>query len=294
MIEFFQTVINGITIGSAYALTGLGLTVIYSVYRILNLSHGEFYMIGAFISYFCSTLFHIPFFLCIPISIVITGLLGLAAERIVFRPLKNHSESDYLITTIGLLFFLENLALYLWTPNIRTISSPFKMATVDFAGLSISLQRLIIVLIVVVFIAALHYFYRHTRLGKQMRAMSQDRQAAQLMGINVINIGKLTFFIAAGLAAVAGTLMGDLQSISPTMGFYPLLMAVVVVIFGGLGSVVGAIAGGLILGIVQSIAVTYFSPALSSMIVFLILFLVLMIRPSGIFGRWTHDSSSRA
>lgn len=289
MIEFLQTVINGITIGSTYALTGLGLTVIYSVYRILNLSHGEFYMIGAYISYFCSTLFHIPFLLCIPISMVVTGLVGLVAERLVFRPLKNHSESDYLITTLGLLFFLENLALYIWTPNIRTISSPFENGTFDLAGLTISAQRLFIVILTVILIVALHYFYYHTKLGKQMRAVSQDRQAAQLMGVDVTRIGKITFFIAATLAAVAGTLMGDLQSINPTMGFSPLLMAVIVVIFGGLGSIVGAIVGGLVLGIAQSLAVTYFSAALSNMVVYLILFIILMLRPSGIFGRRAHD-----
>lgn len=289
MIEFFQSIINGIAVGSAYTLTGLGLTVIYSVYRILNLAHGEIYMLGAFVSYYSIVYLQVPFFIALLISMLVTGILGILLEKIVFRPLKNHGESDFLIVTIGLMFFISNLALFVFTSNIRSIKGPFEQNTINLLGVNLSYQRLFIILLTIILIAVLHYFNYHTRTGKQMRAVAQDKHAAQLMGINVNKMGMIAFFIAAALAAVAGTLMGDMQSVSPTMGFAPLLMAVIVVIFGGLGSVIGAIAGGLFIGIIQSLSVTYFSPALSNILLYLILFLTLMVLPNGLFGRKTYE-----
>lgn len=289
MVEFFQSIVNGIAVGSAYTLTGLGLTVIFSVYRILNLAHGEIYMLGAFISFFSMTYLNVPFFVAIVISMIASGVIGMILERIVFRPMRNHSEADFLIVTVGLLFFISNLAMYVFTPNIRSIQGPFEQNTFNFLGLNISQQRLFIIVITVVLIAALHYFNFHTKTGKQMRAVAQDKHAAQLMGINVNRMGVIAFFIAAALAAVAGTLMGDMQSINPAMGFAPLLMAVIVVIFGGLGSVIGAIVGGLTIGIVQSLSVTYFSSALSNILLYLILFLTLMVMPNGLFGRKSYE-----
>ncbi|MDR7238090.1 branched-chain amino acid ABC transporter permease [Neobacillus drentensis] len=289
MSEFFQSILNGIAVGSAYTLTGLGLTVIYSVYRILNLAHGELYMLGAFASYFSMTYLHVPFFVALLISLFVTGIIGMILERVVFRPLKNHSETDFLIVTIGLMFFISNLALFLFTPNIRSLNGPFGNSTFNFLGINISHQRMFIITVTIVLIVALHYFNYHTRTGKQMRAVSQDKHAAQLMGINVSKMGMIAFFIAAVLAAVAGTLMGDMQSISPAMGFAPLLMAMIVVIFGGLGSVVGAIVGGIVIGIIQSLSVTYFSSALSNILLYLILFLTLMVRPNGLFGRKSYE-----
>lgn len=287
--QFIQAIVNGISVGASYTLIGLGLTVIYSVYRLLNLAHGEFYMLGAYASFFAITIFNIPFFWAIPVSMIITGLIGLVAERLIFRPLQHHPESDQLIATIGLYFFINNLALYLFTPNIRSISSPFNNSVFKLGELSLSGQRAMIIVITVILIMILHYFNSRTKIGKQMRSVAQDRNTSQLMGIDIKLIGKVTFFLSCALAALSGTLMGSLQQISPAMGFNPLLFAMVVVILGGLGSNIGAIVGGITIGVTQSLSVTYFSAAMSDIAVYIILFLALMFKPTGLFGGKLHD-----
>ncbi|OLS33767.1 branched-chain amino acid ABC transporter permease [Bacillus sp. MRMR6] len=289
MTEFIQSVINGISIGAAYTLVGLGLTVIYSVYRLLNLAHGEFYMLGAYVSFFTMSILGFPFFVAVIASMIITGIFGLIAEFLVFRRLQHHSESDQVVATVGLFFFIENIALYFLTANFHSIVSPFPaQSVVKFAGLSISSHRLMIIIVTCIFVVMLHYFFSRTILGKQMRSVAQDRETAQLMGINIKFIGKVAFFLSCALAALAGTMMGSLQQVNPIMGFAPLLTALIVVILGGLGSNIGAIIGGLIIGITQSLAVTYTSAIVSNIAVYLILFLVLMMKPTGLFGGKLH------
>lgn len=289
MTQFLQSLINGISIGATYTLIGLGLTVIYSVYRLINMAHGEFYMLGAYVSIFCMSVLNIPFYVTIIVSMIITGLFGLVAERLIFRPLQHHSESDILIATVGLFFFMENLALYLFTPTIRSIISPIRPESVlRVAGLSISGQRVMIIVITVILVVVLHYFNSRTKIGKQMRSVAQDRETAQLMGINIKFIGMVAFFVGCGLAALSGTLMGSLQQVSPSMGFNPLLYALVVVILGGLGSNVGAIVGGILIGITQTLTVQYLTSSMSDVVVYLILFLALMFKPTGLFGGKAH------
>lgn len=285
MAQLVQTIINGISIGATYTLIGLGLTVIYSVFRLLNLAHGEFYMLGAYVSFFFITVLEVPFFISIVISMIVIGLVGLVVERLVIRPLQDHAESDILIATIGLLFFLENLALFFFKPVFRSISNPIPAeSVVRFAGQSISGQRLMVFVITVILVVILHYFNSRTKIGKQMRSVAQDKETSQLMGINVKLIGQVAFFLGCALAALAGTLMGSLQTISPDMGFNPLLYGMVVVILGGLGSNVGAIVGGLLIGVTQSLTVTYLPSGITDIIVYSILFLALMLKPTGLFG----------
>lgn len=276
---------------------GLGLTVIYSVYRLLNMAHGEYYMLGAFISYFSMTLAGAPYLAAAIISMLVTGIFGLITERLIFRRLQRHSENDQVVATVGLYFFLENMALYLWTATVRPLISPFPaQAVLRFGGVVLSAHRAMVIIVTVILIVAMQLFYSRLRIGKQMRAVAQDRAAAQLMGINITRIGKIAFFLSCVFASLAGTLMGSLREISPVMGMSPLLTAVVVVILGGMGSNLGAIIGGITIGIVENLVMTYSTnfvsaaaaAAWSSISVFIILYLVLMFKPKGLFGGKTH------
>ena len=293
VVQFFQSLVNGISIGCSYTLMGLGLTVIYSVYHILNMAHGEYYMLGAFAAYFCMNLAGMPYALAAIASIFITGLIGILTEVLIFRRIQFRSENDQVVATIGLYFFIENFCLWLWTANVRPLLSPFPTSMVlNIGGVVLSAHRILVIVVTVILIILMQIFYSKAKLGKQMRAVSQDRVAAQLMGINIKKVGMAAFFLACAFASIAGTLMGSLREVSPVMGMSPLLSAVVVVILGGMGSNMGAIVGGLLLGIVENLVMTYatkiVSPpaasAWSRISIFIILFVILMIKPNGLFG----------
>ena len=297
MTQFLQTVLNGISVGCSYTLMGLGLTVIYSVYRILNMAHGEYYMLGAFVSYFIMTLAGASYVVAAIISMIVTGIFGLITEFLIFRRLQTRSENDQVVATIGLYFFLENFALWLWTANIRPLPSPFGASSVVRLGsVTISTHRLMIIIVTIILIIVMQFFYSKVKTGKQMRAVSQDRAAAQLMGINIKRVSQVAFFLACAFASLAGTLMGSLREVSPVMGMTPLLSAVVVVILGGMGSNLGAIVGGLTLGIVEQLVMTYSTAlvtptaasAWSQISIFIIMYVVLMVKPTGLFGGKRH------
>lgn len=297
MTQFLQTVLNGISVGCSYTLMGLGLTVIYSVYRILNMAHGEYYMLGAFVSYFTMTLAGASYVVAAIISMIVTGIFGLITELLIFRRLQTRLENDQVVATIGLYFFLENFALWLWTANIRPLPSPFGAASVVRLGnVVISTHRLMIIVVTIILIIVMQLFYSKVKTGKQMRAVSQDRAAAQLMGINIKRVSQVAFFLACAFASLAGSLMGSLREVSPVMGMNPLLSAVVVVILGGMGSNLGAIVGGLVLGVVEQLVMTYstalVSPtaasAWSQISIFIIMYVVLMVKPNGLFGGKRH------
>lgn len=297
MTQLFQCILNGISVGCSYTLMGLGLTVIYSVYRLLNMAHGEYYMLGAFVSYFAMTLAGASYFVAAILSMIVTGIFGLITEFLIFRPLQTRSENDQVVATIGLYFFLENFALWMWTANIRSLPSPFSSESVIHIGQAvISTHRMMIIVITIVLIIAMQIFYSKVKTGKQMRAVSQDRAAAQLMGINIKRVSQVAFFLACAFASLAGTLMGSLREISPVMGMTPLLTAIVVVILGGMGSNLGAIVGGLSLGIVEQLVMTYLASVVGAVAasawaqisIFIILYIVLMAKPTGLFGGNLH------
>lgn len=284
MVQFLQTIVNGISVGSAYTLLGLGLTAVYAVYRLLNLAHGTFYMVGGFAAVLTVTILNLPFIVGVIVAMVMTGLMGVLLEFVVYRQFMRRSGFDQLIGTIGLMFFIENVALYFLTSNPRSIPSPVGNSTVKIGGLAISGHRVLIIGTTLFLVLVLYYFNARTKTGKQMRAVAQDRDAAQLMGINIVRIGQIAFFLSCALAAVAGALMGSLMQVTFSMGFNPLLYAMVVVILGGLGSNFGAIIGGLTIGIIQSMTVTYVSAALSDILVYSLLFIILLLKPTGLFG----------
>ncbi len=280
-----QQLANGIVLGSTYGLMAIGLTILFGILNIINLAHGEIYMLGAFVAYFLVVLWEVDFFIALLAATVAMGILGVVAERLVFRPLRDKDEINYFIVSMGLLTFLQNLALLLWGTEPRSMALPQASETLRIGEIIITVQRLYTVVIAVGVIFGLHFFIKHSRMGKAMRAMEQDREAALTVGVGINEVSSFTFFLGSALAGAAGALMGSLFIVNPIMGFGPLLKAFVIVIFGGLGSVLGAIVGGLILGMTEVLGASYISSAYQDAFAFIILILILSFKPTGLFGK---------
>jgi branched-chain amino acid transport system permease protein len=280
-----QQLANGVVLGSTYALISIGLTILFGILNIINLAHGEIYMLGAFVAYFLVTLWGVNFFVAFLVATVAMGIFGVLIERTVFRPLRDKEEINYFIVSVGLLIFLENLALLLWGTEPRSMGLPYASQTVKIGQVIVTVQRLYTVVIAVGIIFGLHFYIKHSRMGKAMRAMEQDREGALTVGVGIDEISSFTFALGSALAGAAGALMGSLFIVNPVMGFTPLLKAFVIVIFGGLGSVLGAIVGGLILGMTEVLGAAYVSSAYQDAFAFIILILVLSFKPTGLFGK---------
>ena len=280
-----QQLANGIVLGSTYGLMAIGLTILFGILNIINLAHGEIYMLGAFVAYFLVVLWEVDFFIALLAATIAMGVLGVVAEWLVFRPLRDKDEINYFIVSMGLLTFLQNLALLLWGTEPRSMALPQASETLRIGEIIITVQRLYTVVIAVGVIFGLHFFIKHSRMGKAMRAMEQDREAALTVGVGINEVSSFTFFLGSALAGTAGALMGSLFIVNPIMGFGPLLKAFVIVIFGGLGSVLGAIVGGLILGMTEVLGASYISSAYQDAFAFIILILILSFKPTGLFGK---------
>jgi branched-chain amino acid transport system permease protein len=282
---FIQQVVNGIVLGCTYGLMAIGLTIIFGILNIINLAHGEIYMLGAFVAYFLVTLWEVNFFIALLGAGLAMAVLGVVVERLVFRPLRDKEEINYFIVSVGLLIFLQNAALLIWGTDPRTMGLTYSSQTVKFGEVIVTIQRLYTVAIAVLVILGLHFFIKYSRMGKAMRAMEQDQEAALTVGIGINEVSTFTFALGSALAGVAGALMGSMFIVNPMMGFSPLLKAFVIVIFGGLGSVLGAIVGGLILGLTEVLGGSYISSIYQDAFAFVILILVLSIKPTGLFGK---------
>jgi len=280
-----QQVLNGITLGANYALIALGLTMVFGILGILNLSHGQMYMLGAFVCYFLVKLYSVDFFVSMAISMVVVGCLGIFVEKSVIRPLRGQPDENFLILTMGLLMVMENLALFFWGTNPRSLDLPYSKVSYDVAGVVITLQRIIVLGVVVGLFSCLYWFLKKTKWGKAIRAVAQEKEGAAAVGISVDAISCMTFAIGSSLAAAAGSLTGSIYVVYPSMGFMPMLKSLVVVIFGGLGSAVGAIVAGLILGLAEIFGQVYISSEYKDAIAFGILIVILSLKPSGLFGR---------
>ncbi|MFH1097246.1 MAG: branched-chain amino acid ABC transporter permease [Candidatus Desantisbacteria bacterium] len=297
-----QQLINGITLGGIYALIALGYTMVYGILLMINFAHSEIFMIGAYLGLLAIVIL-IPTGMnpiCIIgismlFSIVITGMLGVAIERIAYRPLRHSPRLAPLISAIGVSIFLQNLIMI--TVSSQSISYPeifpIKAYTIFAGGMnsaSISSIQLFIILSSIILMIILHLFVKNTKMGKAMRACSQDRQAAGLMGISVNKIISITFFIGAGLGGVAGVLNGLYYgSIKYNMGFILGIKAFTAAVLGGIGNIKGAMVGGLILGVLESLGVGYISSEYKDVIAFSILILVLIFKPGGIFGEQVSE-----
>ena len=299
MSFFFQELINGIVIGALYSLVALGFSMVYGVLKLLNFAHGDLYMVGAFIGFFVIQWFGGPTKLTIPVPLllvimfvlaaVLVGGLGVAIERFAYRPLRDAPRIAPLITAIGISFFLENSALLLFGAQYRVYNTSDFISFssgIQVGSVSIDAVQIMVLALGGALMVGLRLLVSRTRLGKQMRAVAADREAAEMLGINVNFTIAATFFLGSALAGVSGVMAGLLfNQVNNTMGFTAGLFAFTAAVVGGIGSIPGAMLGGLLIGLAQSFVTGYISSTYTNLLVFGLLIVVMVVRPSGLLGR---------
>ncbi len=287
-MTFITNLINGVSLGSVYAIIALGYTMVYGIAKMLNFAHGDVIMIGAYMSFCATTYLGLPPVVAVLIAMVVCTALGITIEGLAYKPLRRATSLAVLITAIGVSYFLQNIALLIWGSAPKTFSSivPFESIKLFGGALIITWETIVTVAVCVVIMIALTLFTKKTRIGKGMRAVSEDKDAAELMGINVNVSISLTFAIGSALAAIAGILLcSAYPSLMPTTGSMPGIKAFTAAVFGGIGSIPGAMLGGILLGIIEIFSKSYISTALSDAIVFAVLIVVLLVKPTGILGK---------
>ncbi|MBR2214204.1 MAG: branched-chain amino acid ABC transporter permease [Selenomonadaceae bacterium] len=288
--QFLQQLINGLSLGSIYALIALGYTMIYGIIKLINFAHGDVYMVGAYIGFFAITQGGLGIFPALVVSMLVTGILGIVIERLAYKPLRHAPRISLLITAIGVSFFLEYTSMYFVSPTPRTFPTLMGDVSIHVGDLIINGQQLLILGITMVLMVILTYIVHRTKIGKAMRAASFDTETAQLMGVDADRVISITFCIGSALAAVAGVLVGVYyNSIDPLMGIMPGLKAFVAAVLGGIGILPGAVVGGLILGVIEALVAGFISSTFRDAAAFAILILVLLFRPAGIFGKNTSE-----
>ena len=291
-MSFLSYLINGISLGSIYAIIALGYTMVYGIARMLNFAHGDIIMVGGFAIFtMVSTLGMAPM-VGILTAIVVCTVLGVTIEFVAYRPLRGASSLAVLITAIGVSYLLQNLALLIFGSNARQFTSVVTVPGLKLAGgrLSISGETIVTIVVCIVIMAGLTGFINKTKVGQAMLAVSEDRGAATLMGINVNRTIAITFAIGSALAAIAGALLcSTYPSLTPYTGSMPGIKAFVAAVFGGIGSIPGALIGGIILGVVENLSKAYISSQLSDAIVFSLLIIILLVRPTGILGKKINE-----
>lgn len=291
-MSFLSHIINGISLGSVYAIIALGYTMVYGISKMLNFAHGDVIMVGAYVCFFAISRGNLPVPLSILLAVVVCTVLGVTIERFAYKPLRAAPALAVLITAIGVSYLLQNTALLLWTSSPKVFPSIAGDAAVRlFDGqLTISMISIWNIVICVVIMLALTFFTGHTKLGKAMRACSEDKGAAQLMGINVNATISTTFAIGSALAAVAGVLLcSTYPTLMPTTGAMPGIKAFTAAVFGGIGSIPGAMLGGILLGIIEIFGKAYISTQLSDAIVFSVLIVILLVKPAGLMGKQIRE-----
>lgn len=292
MEQFLQQVINGISLGSIYALIALGYTMVYGIINLINFAHGDVYMIGAYVGYFCMTTLKLGFFPSLLISMLVCALLGVTIERIAYKPLRDATRIAVLITAIGVSMFIEYGTMFFVKPDPRSYPAltGFLAKSFHIGNITFSAQQILIISITIVLMILLQLVVKKTRIGKAMRAVSLDRDAAMLMGINVDKTISFTFLLGSALAGAAGILVGIYyNSINPLMGMMPGLKAFVAAVFGGIGIIPGAMIGGYFIGLVEVMVSGYGDSMLRDAVVFAILIIILIVKPSGLLGKETRE-----
>ncbi|MBQ2020942.1 MAG: branched-chain amino acid ABC transporter permease [Peptococcaceae bacterium] len=287
-MEFLFNLISGISLGSIYAIIALGYTMVYGIAKMLNFAHGDVIMVGAYICFFATTRYGLNPLLGVLLSMVVCTMLGIIIERLAYKPLRQAPALAVLITAIGMSYFLQNSAQLLWSSSPKVFQSVVGKGSIKLfdGALSISFVTVVTILVCVIIMIALVTFVNKTRIGKSMRAVSEDKGAAQLMGINVNSTISLTFAIGSALAAIAGVLLcSAYPNLVPTTGAMPGIKAFTAAVFGGIGSIPGALIGGILLGIIEIFAKAYISTQLSDAIVFAVLIVVLLVKPTGLLGK---------
>lgn len=288
-MSFLTNLINGVSLGSVYAIIALGYTMVYGIAKMLNFAHGDVIMIGAYVVFVATSNLGVSPLLSVLLAILICTVLGVAIERVAYRPLRNAgSPLAVLITAIGVSYLLQNIALLIFGANTKSFTSVIKIPALRLAGgdLSISGETMVTILTSIVIMIILTLFTKKSKAGQAMLAVSEDRAAAQLMGVNVNKTIALTFAIGSGLAAVAGVLLcSAYPSLTPYTGAVPGIKAFVAAVFGGIGSIPGAMIGGILLGIIEILGKAYVSSQLADAIVFAVLIIILLVKPTGILGK---------
>ena len=284
---FLDNLINGLSLGSIYAIIALGYTMVYGIAKMLNFAHGDVIMIGAYVAFCGLQYWGFPPVLAILTAMVICTVLGITIEGLAYRPLRQAASLAVLITAIGMSYLLQNLALMIWGANPKSFPRTFiNSVSIRLGRLNISIATLITIFANIVIMVSLTLFTAKTKMGKAMRCVSEDRGAAELMGINVNRTISVTFAIGSALAAIAGVLLcSSYPILQPTTGSMPGIKAFTAAVFGGIGSIPGAMLGGVLLGVIEIFGKAYISTELGDAIVFAVLIVVLLVKPSGLLGK---------
>ena len=290
LLTFVTYLINGISLGSVYAIIALGYTMVYGIAKMLNFAHGDVIMVGAYICFFAINSYHLPPIVGVLAAMAVCTVLGMVIERLAYKPLRQAPSLAVLITAIGMSYFLQNAAQLRWSSNPKVFPSIFGNVSLSLGPISVSLTTLVTIAACVVIMIALTTFTGQTKMGKAMRACSEDKGAAQLMGINVNTTISVTFAIGSALAAVAGVLLcSAYPTLQPTTGSMPGIKAFTAAVFGGIGSIPGAFLGGILLGIIEIFAKGLISTQMSDAIVFAVLIIVLLVKPAGLLGKQIRE-----
>jgi len=285
MSQFIEQIINSLNVGSIYALIALGYTMVYGIVRLINFAHGEILMLGAFVGFFMATLFNMSFIPLLLVSMIVCAILGILIDRIAYKPLRDAPRISALITALGMSMFLSNLARYLFGAEDKIMPEVNLIGNIPMPNITV-----LTISITVICMVGLEYTVKKTKIGQAMRAVSEDKGAAQLMGVNVDKVISITFAIGSALGAVGGVLYAmNYGNLKPYMGTMPGLKAFVAAVLGGIGILPGAMVGGFAIGTIETFVKGYLNSAWANVFVFGILIVVLIIKPAGIFGKNTKE-----
>lgn len=292
MVVFFQQLINGISVGSVYALIAIGYTMVYGIIKMVNFAHGEIFMVGSFLGLFAVSVLQFSFFPALLFSMVGTAIIGAIIEKIAYKPLRKSKPVTLFITAIAVSMFLKNFVKlnFLAGPNPHSFPEVLSVENYDVNGVLISYIQIVVLITAIILGVLLQYFVNHTKTGYAMRVVAYDKDAAALMGINVNKIITITFLIGSGLAGAAGVLVGIMYpKLDPTMGMLPGMKCFVAAVLGGIGEIPGAILGGLLIGLVETMTKAYISSSLADAVTFSLLIIVLLVKPTGLLGKKTFE-----
>ncbi len=302
MIQFLSYLLNGISLGSVYAIIALGYSMVYGIAKMLNFAHGDVIMIGAYISFSVVQYIALPEALAfmqpfmplvsVILAVIVCTTLGITIERLAYKPLRKATSLSVLITAIGMSWLLQNVALLIWGANPKSFASVVSIPSLELFGgqLHVTGETFVTISANIIIMIALTLFTGKTKMGKAMRAVSEDKGAAELMGINVNATISMTFAIGSALAAIAGVLLCSAYPVlMPTTGSMPGIKAFTAAVFGGIGSIPGALVGGLLLGLIEILGKAYVSTELGDALVFAVLIVVLLVKPTGLLGKKIHE-----
>ena len=292
MSSFFTFLINGISLGSIYAIIALGYTMVYGIAKMLNFAHGDVIMVGSYMVFLSMGSLGLPPVLAVLLAVAVCTVLGISIEKIAYKPLRKASPLAVLITAIGVSYFLQNAALLLFGANTKMFTSVISLPAISLAEgqINITGETQVTIIVCIIIMIGLSLFIKKTKAGQAMLAVSEDKGAAELMGINVNGTISLTFAIGSALAAIAGVLLcSAYPTLNPYTGSMPGIKAFTAAVFGGIGSIPGAFIGGILLGIIENLSKAYISSQLSDAIVFSVLIIVLLVKPTGILGKKINE-----